>query len=491
MQDLDQLDRTQAVADLLKDSFSRFIRHFWPHVDPAPYKHGWHIDLMAEYLEAMARGEIRKLLINVPPGCQKSLTVSVFWPAWVWTRNPEKRFMATAYGEILALRDADKSRELMKSAEYQKLFGNVFSLRSGQNTKGRYENSRKGYRYSSSVEGIMGEGGDFVILDDPHNVKIAESDAVREEMVRKLNLAVPSRVRSLKGGLIVIMQRLHESDYSGAMLSEGGVVHLCLPNRFETDHPNRSRPVKLPNGRLLGGDQRKAEGELLFPGLWPQHRLEPLETTLGPYGVAGQLQQRPAPKSGGMFDPEWWEYCAAIDVPQNGRVVRGWDLAGTEAKKAKAIKASYTAGVRMRRVGSKYYIEHVKRFQASSFKVEQEMMRLAEADGRDVSIDIPQDPGQAGKSQKAYLGGKFPGFNVRFSPESGEKETRALGLSAQAEAGNVFLVRGPWNKPFIDEAAMFPNSTFKDQIDAASRAFNRLIVRQRRVESEPVMELYR
>ena len=95
-----------------------------------------------------------------------------------------------------------------------------------------------------------------------------------------------------------------------------------------------------------------------------------------------------------------------------------------------------------------------------------------------MSIDIPQDPGQAGKSQKAYLGGKFPGFNVRFSPESGEKETRALGLSAQAEAGNVFLVRGPWNKPFIDEAALFPNSTFKDQIDAASRAFNRLIVRQ-------------
>ena len=157
-----------------------------------------------------------------------------------------------------------------------------------------------------------------------------------------------------------------------------------------------------------------------------------------------------------MFDREWWEYCDAIDVPQNGRVVRGWDLAGTEAKKAKAIKASYTAGVRMRRVGSKYYIEHVKRFQASSFKVEQEMMRLAEADGRDVSIDIPQDPGQAGKSQKAYLGGKFPGFNVRFSPESGEKETRALGLSAQAEAGNVFLVRGEWNKAFVDEAAMFP-----------------------------------
>ena len=130
MHDLDQLDQTQAVADLLKDSFSRFIQHFWKHVDPAPYKHGWHIDLMAEYLESMARGEIRKLLINVPPGCQKSLTVSVFWPAWVWTRNASKRFMATSYSEDLALRDADKSRELIKSAEYQRLFGNVFSLRS-------------------------------------------------------------------------------------------------------------------------------------------------------------------------------------------------------------------------------------------------------------------------------------------------------------------------------------------------------------------------
>ena len=128
MQDLDQLDRTQAVADLLKDSFSRFIRHFWPHVDPAPYKHGWHIDLMAEYLEAMARGEIRKLLINVPPGCQKSLTVSVFWPAWVWTRNAEKRFMATSYREDLALRDADKSRELIKSAEISAAIRQRFQL---------------------------------------------------------------------------------------------------------------------------------------------------------------------------------------------------------------------------------------------------------------------------------------------------------------------------------------------------------------------------
>ena len=179
----------------------------------------------------------------------------------------------------------------------------MFHLRAGQNTKGRYENSERGYRFSSSVDGIMGEGGEFILYDDPHNVQKAESPDVREKTVDLINLSLHTRVRSITGGIVVIMQRLHEEDYAGSMLKNlSGVVHLCLPARYESDHPHPCKSFSLPSGRVLGGDDRTKDGELLFPGLFPEERLKKLEEVLGSYGSAGQLQQRPAPRKGGMFD---------------------------------------------------------------------------------------------------------------------------------------------------------------------------------------------
>lgn len=480
------LDFNEVKADLLRHNLSEFIQWGWPLIDPAPYEHNWHIDRIAEYLEAVTAGEIRLLLINVPPGHMKSMCCSVFWPTWMWTRKPSVRFLGTSYSEDLALRDADRARELIRHKKYQQLFGNMFQLRAGQNTKGRYENSEKGYRFSSSVDGIMGEGGEYILYDDPHNVQKAESPDVREKTVDLINLSLHTRVRSKSGGIVVIMQRLHESDYAGSMLQNlSDVVHLCLPARYETDHPHPCRSISLPSGRVLGGDERAREGELLFPGLFPDWRLKKLEEVMGSYGAAGQLQQRPAPRKGGLFARDWWEFIDAAEVPNTGKVVRGWDLAGSEK-----VTAKYTAGVRMRLTGGKIFIENVIRFRGTPLVVELTIQKVSEADGHEVAIDLPQDPGQAGKSQKGYLVGKLIGYDVHASIESGDKETRAKGLSAQAEAGNVFLVRGHWNKAFMDEAALFPRSTFTDQIDAGSRAFHRLTIRRRDVETKPVMTVY-
>jgi predicted phage terminase large subunit-like protein len=157
------------------------------------------------------------------------------------------------------------------------------------------------------------------------------------------------------------------------------------------------------------------------------------------------------------------------DVPTNGRVVRGWDLAASDS-----IKSAFTAGVKIRRVGRLYYIEDVVRIQGAPRAVDKLLLDTAKIDGKNVRIDIPQDPGQAGKSQKSYLAGLLAGWDVRFSPESGNKVDRAKGLSAQCEAGNVYLVRGSWNDAFLSEASDFPESIFKDQVDAASRAFSAL-----------------
>ena len=142
-------------------------------------------------------------------------------------------------------------------------------------------------------------------LDDPHNVKQAESEAVRDETVRQLNLAVYSRVRQRHGSVICIMQRLHERDFAASMLQRPDTVHLCLPARFEPDHPHLSRPITLPSGRVLPGDPRTKAGEPLFPALWPEDRIAALELSLGEYGSSGQLQQRPSPRQGGLFKRDW------------------------------------------------------------------------------------------------------------------------------------------------------------------------------------------
>ena len=455
-----------------------FIRDAWPFVDPDDGVFGRYTRTLCWVLEQVLRGRIRKLIINVPPGHMKSLTVSVFWPAWAWLMRPEVRFAFTSYRGELALRDADRSRDLIRSPFYQDLMlgrPNKWNLlRSGQDTKSRFANTQKGYRFSAAVAGIMGEGGDIVVLDDPHNVEQAESDMVRDETIRKIRLALPTRVRSKTGAVVIIMQRLHPRDLTGVLLDEEGELwtHLCLPARFEPDHPH---PCAF--------DWRTSPGELLFPELFDRKRLDELTTGLTEYGEAGQLQQRPHPREGGMMKRDDFRFVDASDVPPGGVIVRGWDLAATAATDPNAKRAAWTVGLRLRYVKRKIYIEDVVRFRGSPFAVRTKMRKAADEDGRIVIIDFPQDPGQAGKAQAEDIAADYPDRRIYYSPESGDKEIRAEAPAAQVEAGNVYLVRGAWNGVFLDEAAAFPGSTFKDQVDAFSRAYHRAARRPRKPRS--------
>ena len=475
------LFENEMTVDVCATNLSAFSRHAWPHVDPSPFVDGWHARLMCDYLQAVSDGDIERLVINVPPGHQKSLTVCVFWPVWVWIEKPEKRFMFTSYRGDLALRDADRSRQLIRSEWYQRSFGSSFTMRPDQDTKSRYMNNRGGYRFSTSVAGIMGEGGDFVILDDPHNVEQAESDEVRDETVRKIRLALPSRVRAKRGGVVVIMQRLHERDLVGALLADepDKWVHLCLPARYTDDHPFKREPLELESGRKLNGDRRTENGEKLLPELFDEERLTTLEEQLGAYGTAGQLDQLPAPRDGALFKREWFDgkVVKAAEVPHGGTVARGYDFASSEKQTAK-----YSAGSKMRRVDKRFYIEHVWRERVSSYELKRAMRRLAEGDGHDCVIDIPRDPGQSGEYQRSDIVQEFDDFTIRSSPETGSKVARADGLAGQAEAGNVYLVEGAWNRDYLNELCAFPRGTFSDQVDASSRAYHRV----RKPRSGPV-----
>lgn len=446
-----------------------FVEVMWSVLEPGrSFSPGWHIDAICDHLEAVSKGQIMRLLINVPPGCMKSLTTNVFWPAWEWgPRNqPSLRYVCASYSEALTIRDNRRTRALIKSDKYQALWGNKFSILSEQDSKTRFDNNYTGFKIATSVSGLgTGERGDRFIIDDPHNVKDGESDAVRKSTLLWFSETVPTRVNDpSKSAIVVIMQRVHEQDVSGSIIAnELGYTHLMIPMEYEPERHCKT---------FLFSDPRTDENELIWPERMNRTVVEQWKKEMGSYAVAGQFQQRPTPRGGGMFKQSWFEIVDA--APEGGHAVRGWDLAATEKQ-----SAAWTASCKMKKVGNTIYIMDVTRMRGSPHKVEKHIVDTASDDGLKVKISIPQDPGQAGVAQKNYLASALMGYICKFSRETGSKELRAEALAAQAEAGNVRIVKGDWNNTFLDELCKFPASTYKDQVDAASRAFGELVGHKR------------
>lgn len=455
-----------------EESLLEFMKRGWHALEPGtPFLSSWAVEAICEHLEAVTKGQITRLLINVPPGCTKSMTVNVFWPAWEWgpRGRPDLRYISASYGQDLSIRDNMRCRDLIQSEWYQGHWP-TFKFKSDQNAKIKYETDKAGWRLASSVGAqLVGHRGDRIIVDDPHATKEAESELIREDTRRWFGETVPTRLNKLaESAIIVIMQRLHTRDVSGMILDKAkelGYEHLCLPMWYESDHPHKSTRFKDP----------RAEGELLWPERFPEAELEKLKTQFrqagGTYAEAGQLQQRPVPRGGGLFKEGWWRRCKV--VPEGGVEVRGWDLAATEGG------GKFTVGAKVKRVNGAYYITDIRRGQWGPNKVKTEMKRAAEDDGYGVDQDYPQDPGQAGKSQVLDFAQNLDGYSAWSSPESGDKETRALPLAAQCEAGNVYIPEGaPWADELIKEGSLFPVGEFTDQIDALSRAYARLLLKK-------------
>lgn len=476
--------------------FIDFVQLMWPILEPGrPFLRGWAMEAICDHLQAVSEGRIRKLLINVPPGFCKSLLTDVFWPAWEWgpLNRPHLRYVCASYSSGLTERDNDRCRILMQHPAYRKLWGDRFEFDKDATIK--FTNNKRGFKLATSVGGIStGERGDRVIIDDPHSVKQAESDAVRNEALRWFSETMPTRHNNKKKGVtIVIMQRVHQEDVSGlilgevsssayANLAEGGgagkplpgYVHLCLPMEYAKEHPHAGDNAMLsPIGFV---DPRTEEGELLFPELFDGDDVEELKGELrswgGTYAEAGQLEQRPTSRQGGLFNTTKLQFCEMHAVPEGGVdvTVRAWDFAGSKRQ-----TSPWTVAAKMRFVAGCVYVMDVKRERVTPTGLDELVVATAKEDGTEVRIDMPQDPGQAGLAQVAHLSKKLHGYDVRFSVEPGEKEKRAYPFAAQVGAGNVWIVRGSWNSEYLNEMRMFPASKFKDQIDASSRAYGALI----------------
>lgn len=454
-----------------------YVKACWHIVDPGvPYKHGPHIDCICEHLEAVSNGEINRLLINIPPGCSKSSLVSVYFPSWEWgpRRLPYLKHLCCSHSQKLSIRDNTKARRIIESDFYQKKWGSTFNLCSDQNAKTKFENNYMGFKEAVGVGGgVTGLRADRIIIDDAIDARDSNSEVIRANCLTWFYETAQTRtVDPVKSAIIVIMQRLHEADIAGEIIAkELGYEQVILPMRFEPDRVCKTHvhPGGVRKEELYTWDKRTKENELLFPSRFPEKTVAELESTMGEYAVAGQFQQRPAPRSGGIFKRDKLKIVNSLPCAPEF-VIRGWDLAGSIRK-----QAAYTAGVKIAYCKEQFYIMDVIRFRGEEDQVVKTMVDAANKDGVGCIIDFPQDPGQAGKSQAKYITGRLMGFQVKSSLESGDKLQRAMAMIDQANAGNVNVVKGEWNEKFLHEAAMFPNGTYKDQIDAASRAFHRLL----------------
>jgi len=408
---------------------------------------GRHHKIICDALMRVYEGKCRRLIINIPPRYSKTQLAVIDFIAWCFGKHPDCEFIHTSYGASLAEKNSAEIREMMLSDEYRAIFPDTV-LSSEKIT--HWKTTAGGSMYSAgSMGSITGYGAGkhrygfsgAIIVDDPIKADEALSDTVRPKVKDWFQNTLESRKNSRETPIILIMQRLHEDDLAGWLLDGG--------NGEEWEH------ISIP--------AIDAEGNALWP---EKHSIEELRRMeqAAPYVFASQYMQSPAPLDGGIFKPGKLEVIDAM--PVDVQWVRGWDLASSKNE------GDYTAGARLGRTqDGRYIIADIARDRLAPDARDALIKNTASLDGMKVRISIPQDPGQAGKTQSLYLARLLTGYRVKTSPETGDKVTRAEPFASQVNVGNVLMVRGGWNIPLVEEMRMFPNGRHDDQIDALSRAF--------------------
>ena len=507
-------------AEKARRSLYEFVRQAWPLVEPAAaFLDNWHVGAICEHLEAVTRGEITRLCINVPAGHAKSLLVAVLWPAWIWTHRPQWRGLFASYAYDLAERDSVRCRSLIRTDWYGVFMDTgAWDIAPDQDTKGYFVNTRSGFRFSTSV-GAQATGwrGDAVIVDDPLSAKEAPSKLAREEAIYWWDKVMSSRLNDMaRGARVIIMQRLHEDDLSGHVLAERGYEHLCLPSEFDpqrrsiTYHwvPTTPPPAAAPSPgpaaeepfanlqtpvllsadvapaverREFWRDPRTAEGALLFPALFPTAVLEQAKKDLGSDGYAGQHDQRPTPDGGGRFRTAWWRFwrhdgdsagtsrrpagcsdSAARTLPTLDHVVMSLDAAFKATDSSDYVVFQVWGAAEADR-----FLLHQTRGRMSFTETLATFRRLAR-DWPDASRKLVEDKAN-GSAVVSTLEHEIAGI-IAVNPEGG-KEARAAAVQPQIESGNVYLPEGaPWLDDFVAEFAAFPRGRHDDQVDALSQA---------------------
>lgn len=395
----------------------------------------------------------------------KSILVSVMFPAWVWLKNPERRFLTASYASQLATRDSLKMRIIVQSPLYQRIFQPKWQLSDDQNQKLRFDNTSMGYRIATSVGGgVTGEGGDIMLIDDPLNAMDASSAPLRDEAVRWLKTVMSSRANNAKRNCrIMVMQRLHEEDPSGHVLKDDAGANsyerLILPARYEVKPKVKSRTS------LNFVDPRRTEGELLWPERFDDKAVKELETDLDSTGLGqshAQLQQDPIMPGGGLFKREWWKRYdkAPSSILETAQF---WDCA-----QKPGISNDYTVCATWARTANGLYLLHLWREKTTAPLLE-EMARSLYQLMRPDAIIIEDASAGSSLIQNLFADQEVTYPVIPFHPGNRDKEVRASAAAPTVHSGKCFLPNGnDLIEAFIAEHQSFPKASHDDQVDTTS-----------------------
>jgi phage terminase large subunit-like protein len=492
-------------AEMYQSSLHSFIKGSWPTIEGGrEFIDGWHLQALCEHLEAVYYGQIRNLLINVPPRTMKSTAFSVGFPSWCWTKDPSLQFLYLSYVSRLTIRDSVKCRRIIDSRWYQERWGHRFQLCGDVNTKLRFDNNRSGYRIATSIGGAgTGEGGDIIGVDDPNNAGETESDVIRENTNDWCDHVLSTRLNNPKTGrIVVVQQRLHSQDYSGHVLAKHipDMVHLCLPMEYEEARKCITVPTKSTRG-LAWKDPRTQEGELLWPERFGWEEVDKLKKSMNSeYVVAGQLQQRPAPAEGGIIKKGWWQWWKETNPPQCDFVLQSWDTAFSTG-----ADACYSACVNLGVFNDRYGVSNV--ILLSTFRAKMEnpdlrrmMLRLAN-NYYDNKYERPKPENLVCKPDMILVEAGANGMPLiqdlrragliinKFDPRKAtgyrdnDKIFRAKIFSHIIESGKVWVPARPphytsllpFADTFVEACAMFPNDESNDFVDAMMQGLAKLL----------------
>lgn len=423
-----------------------------------------HHRLLLSKLYEVSRTKHGRMMIFMPPGSAKSTYASVVFPSDYLGAIPGSKIILASYGDDLARKLGRRTRSIIKQPRYRGIWNAVLTAESSAAQEFTLTNGSE-YMARGILGGVTGNRANGIIIDDP----IKGRDQANSPIIRDRTFAAYEddlKTRLIPGGWICIIQtRWHEDDLSGRILPEnwngesGKILCkdgnywevICLAAKCEQEND--------PLGREIG--------VYLWPEWFDRKHWDQFEQN--PRTWAALFQQRPAPLEGDLFKPDQIKVIDAIPAG-NIKWCRGWDLASSP-------EGDYTAGGKLGRLeDGRYIIADMARMRVGPDQRDAAMINIASQDGRGIRISIPQDPGQAGKTQVLYLTRALSGYNVKSSPETGDKITRAEPFAAQVNVGNVLMLRGDWNQALINEMRVFPNGAHDDQIDSLSRAFSEIMV---------------
>lgn len=466
-----EAERARAVASL-----RWFVEAAWPQVEPRAFVPSRHVDALCEFLQDyFDQGRGADAVVNVPPRTGKSLICSVLFPAWVWAaRDPGYRWICTSYADWVVQRDARRCRNLVNSEWWRERWPAISIPFQNTHAAADWSLSTGGWRISVTLSGqITGRHSDGIVIDDPIKPDDARLErAALADVQRVIDETLPLRLlRPAQAIRLLTMQRLHQRDPAGVLLSRPKTRRLVLPMHFA---PERADPR----------DWRLVAGELLAPAYLSAEDVAADEERLTEYGRAGQLEQLPAPEGGSVVKVEWLEHrWQAMPRTDRGTWVQSWDCAfkGTDS-------TSFVVGQVWCATQSGHYdLVHQVRGRWGFVETLEQVLRLAAEypQAQEVLVEEKANGAAVIDALRASLGASL----VPVEPKGG-KEARLHAVSNLFRAGQVRLPPAqPWVEAYVDELKTFPASANDDQVDATSQALCRL--REERDGVESYLELVR